>query len=350
MPRQARIDIPGVLQYVTAQAVKSQKIYYSDDDKKDFVIRLQNILNETQTKCYAWTLMPDHFQLLIRPESTALKKIMRRLMTGYAVSFNLRHHRKGQIFKDRYQSIVCEDEPYLLELIRYIHLTPIRDGIAKNINELGNYQWSGFAFHAGINDYPFQLGSNDFEECGICNKSANEVLDLFSNDLKAARKKYIEYLNGGTCKKNILKDFKTLKNKLKDKPDKSKKTDTRVLGQSNFIEEVLKQDNLLKNKKIEKHYPIDEVISKVTSYYEVEIDDMLKGSQKSMVSKARCVICYIQIEKMQRPGSIVGKMMKIKGFSALRCAERGRKILDDDLRLKEVLDINNHEKVFEKSC
>jgi putative transposase len=68
---------------------------------------------------------------------------MRRLMTGYAVTFNKRHKRSGHLFQNRYKSIVCEEDPYLLELIRYIHLNPIRAGLVKDLKELDKYPWSG---------------------------------------------------------------------------------------------------------------------------------------------------------------------------------------------------------------
>ncbi|ALC15781.1 hypothetical protein DSOUD_0995 [Desulfuromonas soudanensis] len=61
---------------------------------------------------------------------------MRRLLTGYAVSFNRRHKRCGHLFQNRYKSIVCEEEPYLLELIRYIHLNPLRAGMVASLEEL----------------------------------------------------------------------------------------------------------------------------------------------------------------------------------------------------------------------
>jgi hypothetical protein len=53
-----------------------------------------------------------------------LSRFLRRLLTGSAVYFNLRHNRSGHLFQNRYKSIVCEEEFYLLELIRYIHLNP----------------------------------------------------------------------------------------------------------------------------------------------------------------------------------------------------------------------------------
>jgi hypothetical protein len=72
-----------------------------------------------------------------------LSKVMRKLMTGYAVTFNQRHKRSGHLFQNRYKSIICEEDPYLLELIRYIHLNPLRAGMVKDLKELDKYPWSG---------------------------------------------------------------------------------------------------------------------------------------------------------------------------------------------------------------
>jgi len=96
-----------------------------------------------------------HFHLLLRTglsaspehegwraEPTPLSKVMRRLMTGYAVTFNKRHKRSGHLFQNRYKSVACEEDPYLLELIRYIHLNPLRAGMVKDLKELDKYPWT----------------------------------------------------------------------------------------------------------------------------------------------------------------------------------------------------------------
>ena len=100
-------------------------------------------LNETQTQCYAWALVPNHFHLLLRTGPTSLKKVMGRLMTGYAVTFNKRHKRSGHLFQNRYKSVVCEEDAYLLELVRYIHLNPLRADLVKDLKELDKYAWTG---------------------------------------------------------------------------------------------------------------------------------------------------------------------------------------------------------------
>lgn len=70
--------------------------------------------------------------LLVRTGDVPLSKLMARLLTGYASSFNRRYKRVGHLFQKRYKSIVCQEEPYLRELVRYIHLNPWRAGLVKD--------------------------------------------------------------------------------------------------------------------------------------------------------------------------------------------------------------------------
>ena len=93
--------------------------------------------------CYAWALILNHFHILLRTGATPLSTVMRRLMTGYAVTFNIRHRRSGHLFQNRYKSVICEEDPYLLELIRYIHLNPLRAKLVKDLKELDKYLWTG---------------------------------------------------------------------------------------------------------------------------------------------------------------------------------------------------------------
>ena len=68
---------------------------------------------------------------------------MRRLLTGYAVTFNHRYNRHGHLFQNRYKSILCQEEPYLLELVRYIHLNPLRAKLVSSIDKLNRYRYTG---------------------------------------------------------------------------------------------------------------------------------------------------------------------------------------------------------------
>ena len=117
--------MPNLLQHVIVRGIEKRDIFTCDDDRLDFVRRFSRLLEETGTECLAWALLSNHFHLLLRTTDIPLSKFMRRLLTGYAVTFNLRHDRTGHLFQNRYKSIVCEEEQYLLELVRYIHLNPL---------------------------------------------------------------------------------------------------------------------------------------------------------------------------------------------------------------------------------
>ena len=127
MPRKSRIDAAGALHHIICRGIEQTDIFVDDFDRDNFVERLGKILSETNTPCFAWALLPNHFHLLLRTGEVPLSTIMRRLLTGYAVSFNRRHRRHGHLFQNRYKSILCQDDPYLLELVRYIHLNPLRE-------------------------------------------------------------------------------------------------------------------------------------------------------------------------------------------------------------------------------
>lgn len=133
MPRLARLDALGVLQHVIARGIGRREIFTDDKDRQSFLDRLGGILGETNTECFAWALIPNHFHLLVRTGLAPLSQVMRRLLTGHAVVFNRRHRRSGHLFQNRYKSVVCEEDPYLLELVRYIHLNPLRAGIVKKV-------------------------------------------------------------------------------------------------------------------------------------------------------------------------------------------------------------------------
>ncbi len=98
MPRKARIDAPGALHHIIARGIDRRSIFKDDTDRDDFLKRVDSILSETQTVCYAWALLPNHFHLLMRTGPTSISTVMRRLLTGYAVSYNYRHRRYGHLF------------------------------------------------------------------------------------------------------------------------------------------------------------------------------------------------------------------------------------------------------------
>ena len=107
MPRQARIDTPGALHHIIARGIGRRKIFNDREDRNRFIERLSQLIGETQTGCYAWALLPNHFHLLLRTGAKPIATLMRRLLTGHAIYYNQRHRRSGHLFQNRYKSILC---------------------------------------------------------------------------------------------------------------------------------------------------------------------------------------------------------------------------------------------------
>ena len=183
MPRQARLDAPGILHHVMIRGIERRKIFINDRDRKDFLDRLARLLPATETACYAWVFMKNHAHFLFRTGLAPLSMVMRRLLTGYAVSFNLRHKRHGQLFQNRYKSIVCQEDAYFKELVRYIHLNPIRGRIIPGVKELNKFPYCGHSTVMGRIERPWQ--------------DVDYVLGYFGKTVKGARKAYVSYVEGG---------------------------------------------------------------------------------------------------------------------------------------------------------
>ncbi len=108
MPRQARLDSPGTLHHVMIRGIKSRGIVDDEQGRVNFVRRLSELAAASETAIYAWALMTNHAHILLSSGALGLASFMRRLLTGYAVNYNLRHRRYGHLFQNRYKSIDCE--------------------------------------------------------------------------------------------------------------------------------------------------------------------------------------------------------------------------------------------------
>lgn len=145
MARQYRFDHEGALHHVMTRGVEKRPIFLDDSDRADFVRRLGRCSRETGTSILAWTLMPNHIHLLSSTGRIPLSRFMQKLLTGHAVRFNSIHERVGPLFQGRYRAILVQAETYLIRLVRYIHLNPVRAGIVRDVEELGRYPWTGHA-------------------------------------------------------------------------------------------------------------------------------------------------------------------------------------------------------------
>jgi REP element-mobilizing transposase RayT len=272
------------------RGIERRNIFRVKKDREDFLKRLSNLLPETQTCCYAWVLMSNHAHLLLRTGKAPLATVMRRLLTGYVVSFNRRHKRRGHLFQNRYKSIVCQEDIYLKELVRYLHLNPVRAGIVEDITQLNKYPYCGHSAILGIEDRIWQ--------------DVNTVLRYFGKTVTSARKSYLSYmasgfdqghrdeLTGGGLIRSLGGWSEIARTNLKGSHTKS---DERILGESTFVSDILSQANEKYERKYELKrlgYDLNRVAVKVSEIYDIDVDDFLsKGKQQKKV-KARSLFCY----------------------------------------------------------
>jgi putative transposase len=135
----------GALHHIIVRGIERREIFWHEEDRDSFVTLLQQVLTETHTDCFAWALIPNHVHLLLRTGPTPISVVMRRLLTGYAVPFNRRHRRHGHLFQNRYKSILCQEDPHLKELVRYIHLNPLRAKLVADYKSLKGFRYAGLS-------------------------------------------------------------------------------------------------------------------------------------------------------------------------------------------------------------
>lgn len=297
MPRLARLDAPGVLHHVMIRGIERRKIFRNVKDREDFLDRLAVLLPETKASCYAWAFLPNHAHFLFRTGDIPLATLMRRLLTGYVVGFNRRHKRHGHLFQNRYKSIVCQEDIYLRELVRYIHLNPVRKGIVGTLGELNRYAYSGHSALMGRKKRLWQ--------------DADYVFSYFADTTEKARKGYFSYmkagldqgrrkeLTGGGLIRSLGGWTEVKKHGLKSR--QYVKSDERILGGSDFVDEVLSHANERFERKYELKrlgYDLDRVAARVAEIYAIEVKDIfLKGKYQKRV-KARSLFCFWAVREL----------------------------------------------------
>ena len=325
MPRQARIDAPGALQHIICRGIERRKIFLSDVDRDDFVDRFSLVVSDSETLCYAWALLDNHFHLLLRTGNIPITSVMRRLLTGYAVSFNRRHRRHGRLFQNRYKSILCQEDPYLLELVRYIHLNPLRAGIVKDLNGLDGYAYCGHSRLTG------RIGG-DWQ-------SVEGVLAFFGKQKEAARRHYRRFIQdgidqgkrpeltgGGLLRSSggwgVLKSMRRMKEHLKG--------DERILGDSDFVMQVLESAEERMEERyrlIADGYTFERMIEKVSEHFGISIDSILLPGKHPHRVKARSIAAYLAVRRLGMDGTTVGMRMGVGQSAISRAVARGEKLM-----------------------
>lgn len=323
MPRAARLDAPNLLQHVIVRGVERCDIFGDDKDRSRFVATLSKLLVQTGTECLAWALMSNHVHLLLKPRQTLLAPVMRRLLTSYAVYYNLRHERSGHLFQNRYKSIVCEEDSYLLELIRYIHLNPLRAGLVSDLAALDGYPWSGHSVIMGKGEMSGQM--------------VDEVLGLFGKRKREAREQYRQFVADGIAlgkRMELGSGRKVTKQALEELEEEA--YDARVLGSGDFIRE------LQQRRELEVYLPrameLLTIVARVCEYYGTAADALMENSRKAAITTARSVICYLAVRRAGYSGTLVGRLVNLRRAGVSVAAARGEELAKKDPKILRLID------------
>jgi putative transposase len=326
MPRRSRIDAAGALHHVMVRGIERGAVFRNDADRDHFLERLGEILQDTQTLCYAWVLIPNHFHLLLRTGPVPISTVMRRLLTGYALWHNLTHRRHGHLFQNRFKSILCQEDVYLLELVRYIHLNPIRAHLVGDLEELGGYPYGGHSVLMGKVKRSWQ--------------ETQGVLAMFGEKPGAARRRYLAFAKKGLVQGRrqdltgggLLRSAGGWEGVRALREEKAyQRNDERILGDGDFVGRVL----ALANEAMERRYALkargvdlSAIASRVSAVLGVKPEEVWAEGRYRHIVKARSLLCYWAVRELGVPMSSLSKKLGISIPSVSDSVSRGRRIAE----------------------
>ena len=315
MPRQARLDYPGALHHVIGRGIDGLYIFNELKDKREFLHRIKKRLDESSLQIYGWCLMGNHFHLLIQTGKTSLAEFMRSIMTGYAIYYNKTHNRKGYLFQNRYKSILCETDGYLLKLISYVHINPIKARIVS-LGKLKQYAWTGHK----------ELMSQQQEE-GLIDRE--EVLGFFGLTEKQAIETYMDYLKDELKSDEDMKGSGSLrslgsKEESKVQGDEKPMYDQRILGSRDFVEMVLNRLETEELPIVPFKDTID-LLTRLACYYQLDKEEILNSRTKE-VREARHVFVYLGNIYLSESLTALGELLRINQSAASQARQKGQQV------------------------
>jgi len=325
MPRKARIDAPGALHHIIVRGIERRKVFMDDDDRDGFIDRLGGILTETGTRCFAWALIPNHFHLLLQSGDVPIATVMRRLLTGHAVSFNRRHRRTGHLFQNRYKSILCQEDPYLLELVRYIHLNPLRARLVADPDELEAFHYCGHGTVLGNHEHHWQ--------------DAGEVLRRFGKRRETARQRYRQFVQKGVNqgRRKDLTGGGLIRSaggwesvEALSAMDGHEKSDERILGSGEFVESILAEHQ----EALERRYAlkaegmsVDKVAERVAQILDMPVARVWSPGKQRELVRARSLLCCWAVRELGESMAAMARRLGISAVAVGYAVQRGEKII-----------------------
>lgn len=307
MARKPRVEFPGALYHVMARGNNKQIIFCSEKDYLYYLKRLHIAKKRYDFYLYGFCLMPNHLHLLIQTKEVALSRIMRTVQTSYAQYFNRTNKRKGHVFDSRYKPILCDADRYLLELMRYIHLNPVRAGITRMPQQ---YQWSSYQTYMG--------SSNSIVDKDL-------ILGMFGKTKAEAKRRLHRF---------------TLERVTEGSEDNFYRTiDQRFLGDDEFVYDIKSKLDNSSEEKIELgktcRIDIQDFLSLVAKHFHLDKSDILSSTKAKTVVLARHIFIYVARERLGFSCVEIARFLGKDDSSTSRAATkiRERLILDNNLKL-----------------
>jgi len=261
--RKPRVHYPGALYHVISRGNQRQTIFRADADRRRYLELLNHYRAHYQFQLRAYVLMSNHVHLLMEVGKHPLAKIMQGLQQSYTLYFNRKYKLVGHLFQGRYKDILCDRDCYLLELVRYIHLNPVR---SKIVTDPVDYTWSSHR------DY---LNSGTVK--GAARVQSEWILNQFAPNLAQARRKYEEFvLDGiGAGHRDEFYDVK----------------EQRFLGDDQFVEKINRSLDL--DPRLTIRVDLSAIETAVSRRYKYPVELLHSRTKEHRGSFARAVVAYL---------------------------------------------------------
>jgi putative transposase len=327
MARQKRLQIAGGIYHVITRGINRTAIFKDRTDRCEFLSQLETTLIKFPARCYAWALMGNHLHLLLRMLDQPLSKIMSKLLAGYAVYFNHRHKRHGYLYQNRFKSILCQEEVYFQELIRYIHLNPVRAGLITSQEELDRYPWTGHAVIVGRRKAAWQTTDEVLTHFGTGKSAAMAAYRRYITDGWAMGKQ--ERLTGGGLRRSAGGWQKVLEGA---RNREFWRGEDQILGDDAFVKEAMKRAEEEMDKREKRKlsgWNLESLAEKVCGLMGVKMSDLAKRGRCNTISFAKGLVVYWGQTEAGQSMTQIAKFLGMSRAGAQKAFLVGEKVARD---------------------
>ncbi|HMO81072.1 MAG TPA: transposase [Pyrinomonadaceae bacterium] len=308
MARKPRIEIEGGLYHVITRGNDRQDIFHSREDHLKFISLIEKAKQQLGFYFYAYCLMSNHLHLLIERRSETVGRIMQRVLTGYSQYYNKRYNKVGHLFQGRHKAILCQSDPYLARLVRYIHLNPVRANMVATPEE---YPYSSHRAYLGIEPY------------GVID--VDPVLRRFGPSKRKAHERYAAFMR---------------------EPTNEREDDTatfyangEILGTDEFVDDAIHRmgevENWASKHKDVTAFDAELLLSSIEDVFEMRRENFFGAGKNSRIITAKEVCILIGKES----GATITELAKIVGLdqsNASRRCDAARRKLSSDIHFASV--------------